>query len=57
MEDNKRTLTDADIQAVLNAAEQRFYLNLGKGFWRVVWGVILVFLIGVAAVGHFGKGG
>ncbi len=36
MEDNKRTLTDADIQAVLNAAEQRFYLNLGKGFWRVV---------------------
>lgn len=47
-----RTLTDADIDAILEAAERKFYTNLGKGFWKVIWGVILLGLVGVAAVGY-----
>jgi hypothetical protein len=54
-EDTPRTLSDADIDAILDRAEKRFYLNLGKGLWKAVWAVVLVALISIAAVGYHGR--
>lgn len=50
-----RNLTDADIEAVLDAFEKRFYLNIGKGFWSVVWKAILILLASIAAYGAYHK--
>lgn len=44
-----RSLTDKDVEAIVNAFEKRFYLNLGQGVWSYVWKVILLVCIGVAA--------
>lgn len=51
----QRSLTDADIEALLEAAEYRFYRNLGKGFWDVLWKAIIVLLVGLAAWGSYHK--
>lgn len=48
----QRQLTDADIEAILTAAEKRFYLNLGRGIWSIVWKVALAILIAIAAYGQ-----
>lgn len=53
--DSNRTLTDADIEAILEAAKSRFYKDLGKGFWGIVWKAVLVVLIGIAAHGYYTK--
>lgn len=43
-----RNLTDADVEAIVNAFEKRFYLNLGKGVWSYVWKAIILIAIGIA---------
>lgn len=50
-----RTLSDADVDALLDAAEKRFYTNLGKGLAKAVWGVIITALIAIAAIGYTHK--
>lgn len=50
-----RTLTDADVGAIALALETRltkkFYQDLGKGFWGLVWKALLGFLVFLAAQG------
>ncbi len=51
----ERSLTDADVVAIVDAIEKRatekFYRDLGKGLWGIVWrGLIGVALV-VAAWG------
>lgn len=53
MSDSDRKLTEADVQAILDAAEDRFYNNLGKGLWDLVWKTIIVILVGIAAWGAY----
>ena len=52
-----RNLTDDDVKAVVDALEkrmtERFYNDLGKGVWSLVWKVIVVTLVGLAAYGSF----
>jgi len=54
-ERRSRALTDADVQALANEMERRlanrFYLNLGRGFWGLVWKGIIVILIGISTYG------
>lgn len=50
-----RNLTEQDVEAILDAFEQRFYKNLGKGVWAATWKVIILALIGVAAYGSYVK--
>ena len=55
-----RTLTDADVAAIADALESklesRFYSNLGKGVWGIVWKLIMAALLILAAYGA-AKGG
>jgi hypothetical protein len=51
----ERNLTDDDVEAIVDAFEKRFYLNLGKGFWSYVWKAIVLVLIGVAGYGALHK--
>jgi hypothetical protein len=50
-----RTLSDADVQAIVDAMEvrltRRFYLNLGRGVWGLVWRGVLGVLLLLAAYG------
>jgi hypothetical protein len=50
-----RTLSDADIEAMTTAferrMEERFYNNLGKGLWGIIWKAVLVAAIAIAAYG------
>ncbi|MFZ3001587.1 MAG: hypothetical protein WA071_14770 [Undibacterium umbellatum] len=54
-QDGGRKLTDEDVKAVVEALENRivarFYTDLGKGVWSVVWKALIVVLIGLAAAG------
>ena len=54
-QDGGRKLTDEDVKAVVEALENRivarFYTDLGKGVWAVVWKALIVVLIGLAAAG------
>lgn len=49
----RRTLTDADVQALAGELEkrmeQKFYRDLGKGLWGLVWKAVLGFLVFTAA--------
>ena len=60
-ESEKRTLTDADIDAICVALqariEKRFYQDLGRGLWGLVWKAALGFLIFVAAQGASNRWG
>lgn len=38
--DKSRTLTDADVDAIVKAFEDKFYSNLGKSIWSKAWMVI-----------------
>ena len=55
--DEKRTITDADAEAIAVAfecrVERRFFLNLGKGTWAIVWRVLVGGMIALAAYGTF----
>lgn len=54
-----RLLSDADVEAIAAALEKRltnkFYRDLGKGFWGLVWKALLGFLVFVAAQGAVNK--
>ena len=55
MEDRK--LTDDDVDAIVDALEKRmmhkFYNDLGKGVWGLVWKALIFTLVGLAAYGSF----
>jgi hypothetical protein len=50
-----RTLTDADVEAIVAKGEEvilgRFYKNLGKGLWSLFWKAALVAIVAIAAYG------
>lgn len=52
---NDRNLTDADVDAIVEAlsakVKQEFYADLGRGVWGIAWKVIVGLLIGLAAYG------
>jgi len=50
-EHNQRTLTDADVEAILNAFEKKLYLNIGKGFLNGLWKALVTMALGVYALG------
>lgn len=49
--DPHRTLTDADVQAILAAFEKRLYINVGKGFLNGLWKAVVAVILGVYAIG------
>jgi len=55
MTEQSRNLTDEDVQAVVDELEkrvvERFFSNVGKGVWNLVWRVLVVAMIGLAAYG------
>ena len=55
MPEEDRKLTDADIDAIVDRLEtkvaERFYGDLGRGVWGVVWKAIVVAIVGIAAYG------
>lgn len=55
MPDDARNLTDADITALADEMEKRltnrFYNDLGRGVWGMVWKAIVVAILGIAAYG------
>lgn len=57
MDHDKRLLTDEDIKALADELEgrlvSRFYTNLGKGVWSIVWKAIVVGSLMLAAYGSF----
>jgi hypothetical protein len=59
-ERRKRLLTDADIEALAEALEdrmlQRFHLNLGKGVLGMIWKGVIIVLLVLAAYGAGIKG-
>lgn len=50
-----RNLTDGDVEAIVDALEERitkkFYTDLGKGVWAAVWRTLLTAALIVAAYG------
>lgn len=56
-EEQHRSLSDEDVQAIADALEarmvSRFYLNLGQGVWAVAWKAIVVGIIVIACYGAF----
>ena len=60
MDNEERTLTDADIEKIAVCLEERllghFYVNLGKGVWSILWKASVFVMLALAAFGHF-KGG
>lgn len=56
-----RTLTDADVEAIAQALqtriEKRFYQDLGRGLWGLVWKVAIGFMVFLAAQGTANKWG
>jgi hypothetical protein len=55
-----RTISDEDAEAIAAALEDRlmkkFYADLGKGVWGMVWKVIVGGIVAVAAYGYFQGG-
>jgi len=51
----KRNLTEADVAAIVDALEDRltkkFYSDVGKGVWDMVWKTVIVGVVAVAAYG------
>lgn len=53
--DDKRNLTEADVEAILEAFEARFYSNLGKGLWKLVWQGGILIMLAIAGYGVLHK--
>lgn len=55
MPENNRVLTDDDVDAITDALEKRmtdrFYNDIGKGVWSMVWKAIVIAIVGIAAYG------
>jgi len=45
---------DAIARKVFERFQEQFYLNVGKGVWKLVWKVLILALIAVAAYGAAG---
>lgn len=56
-ERGKRTLTDADVEAIAEALRGQFleslYRDIGRGVFGIVWKVLITALIGIAAYGAY----
>lgn len=54
---SERTLTDADVQAIVSAFERRmtekFYRDLGKGLLGLAWKGLLGAMLFIAAYGAY----
>jgi hypothetical protein len=52
-----RNLTDDDVKAIAAEVEerltQRFFLNVGKGFWALTWKGLIALALAVAAYGAY----
>jgi len=50
-----RNLTEDDVHAVVDELErrivERFFSNVGKGVWNLVWRTLVVLMVVVAAYG------
>lgn len=55
--DEQRKLTDEDIHALVDELEARlerkFYLNLGRGIWSIVWRSFVAVALFLVAVGSY----
>lgn len=55
MAEDNRLLTDDDVKAIADALEQRiverFYSDLGRGVWAVIWKAAIAVAIALAAAG------
>lgn len=53
--EEERNLTDADVKALADEMEERmvnrFYRNLGHGVWSLIWKVLVLAAVGLAAYG------
>lgn len=51
----ERTITDDDVEAIAAALESRlakkFYYDLGKGVWGIVWKALVGVVLAIAAYG------
>jgi hypothetical protein len=58
---SERNLSDGDVAAIVDALEVRltdkFYRDLGKGLWGLVWKVLIGALLFVASYGALKYGG
>ncbi len=45
---------DAIARKVFSRFQDQFYMNVGKGLWRLVWKVVILGLIAIAAYGAGG---
>jgi len=56
-----RQLSDSDVTAIVDALEVRltdkFYRDLGKGLWGLVWKALIGALVFIAAYGAIKYGG
>jgi hypothetical protein len=54
-ERRERALTEADIKALADELEdrlvRRFYTNLGRGLWGLIWRAFMLGMLGLAACG------
>lgn len=59
-ESRQRNLTDADVEAIVIRFQERvtkqFYLDVGKGVWKMAWVAMIGLIITLAALGHLGGG-
>ena len=55
-----RQLSDADVTAIVDALEEhltdKFYRDVGKGLWGMVWKAFVGALVSIAAYGAFKYG-
>lgn len=52
----KTKLSSEDINAILDAFEERFYNRIGKSFWEVIKYGLVVVAIAIAAFGFQHRG-
>ncbi|MDR7257767.1 hypothetical protein J2X47_001947 [Sphingomonas sp. BE270] len=56
----QRTLSDADVSAIVDGLEKRitekFYRDIGKGIWGLLWKAILSAALIIAAYGAMSNG-
>lgn len=55
MSNEKRTLSDEDVKALVNELEARIEKNLGRGLMALIWRVVIVLFLLLVAWG-FTKG-
>ena len=55
MNPEQRNLTEQDVNAVVDELERRmvdrFFSNVGKGVWNLVWRALVVIMVVLAAYG------